>query len=74
MAPALFNMKFSVMLMDAFQDCDTGFPIRHRFDGKLFNPRWRHVETKLQTDVIGELFYEFRDKDAKDNVSRFTRI
>ena len=28
---------FSAMLTDAFQDCDDGFPIRYRFDGKLFN-------------------------------------
>ena len=27
----------SAMLMDAFQDSDTGFPIRHRFDGNLLN-------------------------------------
>ena len=25
MAPALFSMTFSAMLMDAFQDSDTGF-------------------------------------------------
>ena len=28
MAPTLFSMMFSAMLMDAFQDSDTGFPIR----------------------------------------------
>ena len=28
MLPTLFSMMFSVMLMDAFQDSDTGFPIR----------------------------------------------
>ena len=33
MAPTLFSMMFSAMLMDAFQDCDTGFPIRYCFDG-----------------------------------------
>ena len=26
MAPTLFSMMFSAMLMDAFQDSDTGFP------------------------------------------------
>ena len=39
MAPTLFNMMFSTMLIDAFQDCDTGFQIRYRFEGKLFNLR-----------------------------------
>ena len=28
MAPTLFSMMFSAMLMNAFQDSDTGFPIR----------------------------------------------
>ena len=30
-APTLFSVMFSAMLMDAFQDSDSGFPIRHRF-------------------------------------------
>ena len=28
MALRLFNMLFSAMFIDAFQDCDVGFPIR----------------------------------------------
>ena len=35
MAPTLFRMMFSAMLMDAFQDSDTGFTIRHRCMPKL---------------------------------------
>ena len=35
MAPTLFSMMFSAMLMDAFQYSDAGFPIRYRFDGNL---------------------------------------
>ena len=31
MAPTLFSMMFSVMLTDALQDSDTGFPIRWPF-------------------------------------------
>ena len=31
MAPTLFSMIFSVMLTDAFQDADAGFPTRYRF-------------------------------------------
>ena len=38
MAPTLFSMIFSAMLMNAFQDSDIGFPIRYRFDGNIFNP------------------------------------
>ena len=37
MAPTLFSMMFPVMLKDAFQDSDTGFPISYRFDSNLFN-------------------------------------
>ena len=55
MAPTLFTMMFSVMLMDAFQDCDTGFPIRYRFDGKLFNLRRLQAKTKVQTVVLDGL-------------------
>ena len=37
LASTLFNMMFSAMLLDAFQDGDNDIPIRYRFDGKLFN-------------------------------------
>ena len=57
MAPALFSMMFSAILIDAFQDCDAGFPIRHCFDGKLFNLRRLQSKYKVQTDVLDELFY-----------------
>ena len=39
MAPTLFTMMFSAMLMDVLQDSDTGFTIRYRFDGNIFNLR-----------------------------------
>ena len=39
MAPSQFSMMFSAMLMDTFQDSDTGFLIRYRFDGNIFNLR-----------------------------------
>ena len=37
MAPTLFSIMFTAMLMDAVKDSDTGFPIRYRFDGNIFN-------------------------------------
>ena len=37
LASTLFNMMFSVMLTYVFQDCDAGFPISYRFNGKLLN-------------------------------------
>ena len=50
-------MMFSAMLTDAFQDCDAGFPVRYRFDGKLFNLRRLQAKSKMQTDVLDELLY-----------------
>ena len=38
MAPTLLSMMFSAMLIDAFQDSGTGFPIRYRFDGQYIQP------------------------------------
>ena len=44
--------------MDAFHDNDTGFPMRYRFDGNIFNHRRLQAKTiisKVQTDVLDEL-------------------
>ena len=57
MAPILFSMMFSAMLMDAFQDSDTGFPIRYGFGGNIFNLRRLQAKTEVQTDVLDELLY-----------------
>ena len=57
MAATLFSMMFSDMLMDAFQDSDTGFPVRYRFDGNILNLRRFQAKSKVQTDVIDELLY-----------------
>ena len=64
-APTLFSMMFSTMLMDAFQDSDTGFSITYRFDGNIFNLRRLQAKTKVQTDVLDELLYaDDMDKNA----------
>ena len=57
MAPTLFSKMFSAMLTDTFQDCNAGFPIRYRFDGKLFNLRRLQAKSKVQTDVLDKLVY-----------------
>ena len=57
MAPTLLSMMSSVMLTDAFQECGAGFPIRYRFDGKLFNLRRLQAKSKMQTDVLDMLLY-----------------
>ena len=66
MALTLFSMMFSAMFMDAFQDSDTCFPIRYRFDGNIFNLRRVKAKTKVQTDVLDELLYaDDMDKNAR---------
>ena len=55
MAPTLFIMMISAMLMDAFQDSDTGFPIRYRFDGNTLNLSRLQAKTK----VLDELLYAY---------------
>ena len=57
MAPTLFSMMFSTMLKDAFQDSDTGFPIRKRFHGNILILRMLQAKNMAQTDVQDELFY-----------------
>ena len=63
LAPTLFSMRFSAMLTYAFQDSDNGIPIRHRFDGKLFNLRWLQAKSNVQTEVLDEFL--FADDMAK---------
>ena len=51
--------------MDAFQNSDTGFPIRYRFDGNIFKLRMLQAKSKVQTDVLDELLYaDDMDKNA----------
>ena len=63
LAPTLFSMMLSVMLTAAFQDGDNGIPIRHRFDGKLFNLGRLQAKSKVQTEVLDEFL--FADDMAK---------
>ena len=66
MAPTLFSMMFSAMLMDTFPDSDTDFPIRYHFDSNILNPRRLQAKTKVQTDVLDELLYA-DDKGKNSN-------
>ena len=66
MAPQLFSMMFSAMLMGAFHDSDTGFPIRCRFDDNLLNRRRLQAKTKVRTGLLDELLYaDDMDKNAR---------
>ena len=56
---------FSAMLIDAFQDSDTIFPIRYRFDGNIFNLRRLQAKTKVQTDMV----YGLLNADDMDKIA-----
>ena len=74
MAPTLFSMMFSAMLMDAFHDRDTDFPIRYRFDSNIFNLRRFQAKTKVQNDVLDELLYaDDMDKNAASSEAKMQR-
>ena len=71
MAPTLFIMMFSAMLIDAFQGCGAGFAIRYRFDGKIFNLRRLQANSKVQTDVLHKLLYA---DDLSENAKSETKV
>ena len=52
LAQTLLSMMFSAMLTHAIQDCDYSFPIRYRFDGKLFNIRRLQAKSKVHIHVL----------------------
>ena len=66
MTPTLFSVMFpAVMQMDVFQDSNTSFSIRYRFDGNIFNLGRLQAKTKVQTDVLDEpLYADDMDKNA----------
>ena len=71
MATTLLSM-FSAMLTNAFLEFDAGFPIRYRFDGKLFILRRLQAKSKVQTDVLDKLLYadglaENANSETKNN-------
>ena len=63
LAPTLFNIMFSAMLPDAFQDGENGIPIRYCSDGKLFNLRMLQAKSKVQKEVLDKFL--FADDMAK---------
>ena len=57
LAPTLFSLLFSAMLMDAFRDTSPGIPIRYRCDRKLLNPRRLQAVSKVKDTVIRDLVF-----------------
>lgn len=57
LAPTLFTIVFSVMLLDAFKDTERGIYIQFHTDGNLFNLRRLQAKTKVLEMLIRELLY-----------------
>ncbi|XP_076439429.1 uncharacterized protein LOC143278949 [Babylonia areolata] len=57
LAPTLFSILFSDMLIDAFQDCDRGIYIQFRTDGKLFNLRRLHTKSRVFEALLREFLF-----------------
>lgn len=57
LAPTLFSILFSAMLLDAFTDCERGVYIQFRFSSKLFNSRRLQARTKAFEALLQEFLF-----------------
>ncbi|BHF61921.1 hypothetical protein SprV_0100490100 [Sparganum proliferum] len=56
LAPTLFSLMLSAMLMDAYRDESPGIRIAYRTDGHLLNQRRMHFQSGVSTTTVHELF------------------
>ncbi|BHF80813.1 hypothetical protein SprV_0702394100 [Sparganum proliferum] len=57
LAPTLFCLMFSAMLMDVYRDERPGIRIAYRTDGHLLNQRWMHFQSRVSTTTVHELLF-----------------
>ncbi|BHF81140.1 hypothetical protein SprV_0702427000 [Sparganum proliferum] len=60
LAPSLFSLMFSAMLMDAYRDerpPPLGIRIAYRTDGQLLNRRRMHFQSRVSTTTVHELLF-----------------
>nr|VZI41277.1 unnamed protein product [Spirometra erinaceieuropaei] len=57
LAPTLFSLMFSVMLMDAYRDERPGIRIAYRTDGHLLNQRRMNFQSRVSTTTVHELLF-----------------
>nr|VZI45405.1 unnamed protein product [Spirometra erinaceieuropaei] len=57
LAPTLFSLMFSAMLMDAYRDERPGIRIAYRTDGHLLNQRRMHFQSLVSTTTVHELLF-----------------
>ena len=56
LAPTLFSVFFSIVLNDAFRDCNQEIYIRYRSSGKPFNIRHFAAKTKVLVALVRDLY------------------
>nr|VZI38030.1 unnamed protein product [Spirometra erinaceieuropaei] len=57
LAPTLFSLMFSAMLMDAYRDERPGIRIAYRTDGHLLNHRRMNFQSRVSTATVHELLF-----------------
>nr|VZI31795.1 unnamed protein product [Spirometra erinaceieuropaei] len=57
LAPTLFSLMFSAMLMDAYRDERPGIRIAYRTDGRLLNQRRMNFQSCVSTATVHELLF-----------------
>ncbi|BHF76209.1 hypothetical protein SprV_0501930700 [Sparganum proliferum] len=57
LAPTLFSLMFSAMLMDAYRDERPGIRIAYRTDGQLLNQRRMHFQSRVSTTMVHDLLF-----------------
>nr|VZI18812.1 unnamed protein product [Spirometra erinaceieuropaei] len=57
LAPTLFSLMFSAMLMDAYRDERPGIRIAYRTDGRLLNQRRMNSQSRVSTATVHELLF-----------------
>ncbi|BHF80025.1 hypothetical protein SprV_0702314900 [Sparganum proliferum] len=58
LAPTIFSLMFSAMLMGAYRDCERpGIRIAYRTDGQLLNQRRMHFQSRVSTTSVHELLF-----------------
>nr|VZI25668.1 unnamed protein product [Spirometra erinaceieuropaei] len=57
LAPTLFSLMFSAMLMDTYRDERPGIRIAYRTDGHLLNQRRMHFQSRVSTTTVLELLF-----------------
>nr|VZI50065.1 unnamed protein product [Spirometra erinaceieuropaei] len=57
LAPTLFSLMFSAILMDAYHDERPGIRIAYRTDGHLLNQRRMNFQSRVSTTTVHELLF-----------------